>query len=96
MAGKIPSRIENEEQYLELSLRMVKGAELMEHPLTTPEKRAELMVLYDQMDEVTQKWLRGGAAAFDTPPEANVPPTLEEPANEPTAAPAVDLSAWLD
>lgn len=100
MAGKIPNRIANEEEYLELSMRMVKGAEIMDHPLTTPEKRAELMVLYDQMDVITRKWLSGGAAASDTPPEAspepNAPPQPEEPAEEPTAAPVINVSAWLD
>lgn len=100
MAAKIPERIENEEQYLELSMRMVKGAEIIDHPLTTPEKRAELMKVYDQMDEITRKWLRGGAAAFDTPLEAPEAPSAQpepaEPAEEPTEGRVIDISAWLD
>lgn len=100
MAAKIPERIENEEQYLELSMRMVKGAEIIDHPLTTLEKRAELMAVYDQMDEITQKWLRGGAAAFDTLPEMLETPSMqlepEKSADEPTEGRPIDISAWLD
>ncbi|TKH43434.1 hypothetical protein C1I60_14155 [Paenibacillus terrae] len=99
MATKVPNRIENDEQYNEVLARIVKGAETIDHPLTTPERREKLMPLYDSLVEVARKYRTGGAAAFDIPVENkdkdNAPTEPEQaPETPPKAKP--DLSGWLD
>ncbi|MEK3947297.1 hypothetical protein MHB46_02245 [Paenibacillus sp. FSL H7-0703] len=102
MATKVPSRIENDDQYNEVLARIVKGAETLDHPLTSPERRDKLMPLYDSLVEVARKYRTGGAAAFDIPAKKDEPtntPTVPEqapetPAEPPKAKP--DLSGWLD
>lgn len=49
--------IETEEQYQETLQRILKGAEMIEHPLTTPEKRAEYMKLYDALTKEARDYL---------------------------------------
>ncbi|MCC3379857.1 hypothetical protein ACFQ5D_09445 [Paenibacillus farraposensis] len=102
MAVRVPERIENDEQYNEVLARIVKGAETLDHPLTTPENRVKLMPLYDSLVEVARKYRTGGAAAFDLPSlkeETTNTPTEPEQAPETPPEPPKskpDLSGWLD
>ncbi|MNW32481.1 hypothetical protein D3C74_94240 [compost metagenome] len=102
MAARVPERIENDEQYNEVLARIVKGAETLDHPLTSPESREKLMPLYDSLVEVARKYRTGGAAAFDIPAEKDEPTNTpaepeqapETPPEPPKAMP--NLSGWLD
>lgn len=52
------NQIQTEEEYEATLQRILKGAEKIEHPLTTPEKRAEYMKLYDALYESARDYLR--------------------------------------
>lgn len=88
MAARVPERIENDEQYNEVLARIVKGAETLDHPLTTPESREKLMPLYDSLVEVARKYRIGGAAAFGEPVVTEQSP---KPQKQQTK-----VSSWLD
>ena len=51
------NQIQTEEEYEATLQRILKGAEKIEHPLTTPEKRAEYMKLYDALYESARDYL---------------------------------------
>lgn len=42
-------KIQTEEEYQKTLERIIKGAEMIDHPLTTPEKREKYMQLYDSL-----------------------------------------------
>lgn len=57
--------IQTEAEYQQTLERILKGAEMIEHPLTTPEKREQYMKLYDALCEQIQNYhIREYAATF--------------------------------
>ncbi len=102
MAG-IPNRIKNDVEYEEVLERMRKGAEMIEHPLTTEKSRAELMKVYDALSEAAVAYrmhpdVRAGREPVyemeltDKPTSAAA--ETPEPVPQPTAT-NINLSDWL-
>lgn len=58
MAGKIPDYIIDDTHYDEILKRIEDGAQKMDHPLMTPEKKAKLMPLYDALVDVASAYRR--------------------------------------
>lgn len=50
-------KIQSEEEYQQTLERIIKGAEMIDHPLTTPEKREKYMQLYDSLCEEAREYL---------------------------------------
>lgn len=51
-------QIQTEEEYEATLQRILKGAEMIDHPLTTPELRTKYMRLYDELYEAARDYLR--------------------------------------
>ncbi|MGG3504713.1 hypothetical protein ABES58_04430 [Paenibacillus lautus] len=58
MAGKIPDRIIDDAHYDEILKRIEDGAQKMDHPLMTPEKKTQLMPVYDALVDVASAYRR--------------------------------------
>ncbi|EJW17587.1 hypothetical protein PAV_3c00320 [Paenibacillus alvei DSM 29] len=50
-------KIQTEEEYQQTIERIIKGAEMIDHPLTTPEKREKYMQLYDTLVAAAREYL---------------------------------------
>ncbi|MEK5166179.1 hypothetical protein NYE69_28140 [Paenibacillus sp. FSL R5-0527] len=107
--AKIPDRIDNDEEFNELCSRMVKCAELIEDPLSTPREVAAYKSAYDRMWKVAEEYrLRDRGVSFYpgavTPPPETALAAAKQPASKQEAAPPdepdtgkkVDIGAWLD
>ncbi|GIO40189.1 hypothetical protein J41TS12_50500 [Paenibacillus antibioticophila] len=103
--AKIPDRIDNDDEFNELCGRMVKCAQLIEDPLSTPSEVATYNAAYDRMWRVCEDYrLRASGVSFypgelTEPPKA-VPvapsqPPPPEPKQDPPK-PKPSASAWLD
>ncbi len=99
MAG-IPNRIKNDAEYEEVLERMVKGAEMIDHPLTKPERRVELMKVYDALSDAAIAYrqhpdVRAGREPVYEMELPDKPPSVAEaPDPQPTAI-NINLSDWL-
>lgn len=106
MAGPVPNRIDSEEEYEEIHKRILAGADRIDHPLTTPEEREKLMILYDALVDVAQRYQRRLIIEkhpekrkeyirlgwlFDEPLSAE--DSTKESTNQPEITPAVDPAA---
>lgn len=104
--AKIPDWIDNDEEFNELCGRMVKCAELIEDPLSTPKEVAAYKAAYDRMWKVAEEYrLRDRGVSFYpgpvSPPPETAPAAAKPPASKPVAAPPdtgkkIDIGAWLD
>ncbi|MEK5477536.1 hypothetical protein NYE70_11385 [Paenibacillus sp. FSL R5-0407] len=81
---------------------MVKCAELIEDPLSTPDEVETYKAAYDRMWRVIEAYRQraSGRGYYPAPPETvpaatTTPPPLPEPKREPEK-PKPSLSAWLD
>lgn len=54
---ELTMKIQTEEEYQQTLERIIKGAEMIDHPLTTPEKREKYMQLYDTLCEAARLYL---------------------------------------
>lgn len=102
MAG-IPNRIKNDAEYEELLERIRKGAEMIEHPLTTDKNRVELMKVYDALSDAAIAYRQhpdvraGREPIYEMElPDESPPVVAETPEPEPPpAAININLSDWL-
>lgn len=107
--AKIPERIDSDAEFNELCGRMVKCAELIEDPLSTPREVDAYKAAYDRMWKVAEEYrLRDRGVSFYpgtvSPLPETAPAAAKQPANKPSAAPPdepdtgkkVDIGAWLN
>ncbi|TCZ76082.1 hypothetical protein E0485_14645 [Paenibacillus albiflavus] len=89
------SRINSEAEYLEALDRMVKGAEMIEHPLASEEQRKQYRRVYDAIEAEVLDWQRRQLNREQVTVES---PQVEQQPDVPVeeAKPTVKLSAWLD
>ncbi len=99
MAG-IPNRIKNDAEYVEVLDRMVKGAEMIDHPLTKSDRRIELMKVYDALSDAAIAYrqhpdVRAGREPVYEMQLPDKPPAVAETPDPQPSAININLSDWL-